>query len=239
MSNRISGGYCGGVPPLPIPNREVKPTCADGTAMQCGRVGSRLLSKMRVLAKWRAFFRRWKHSRGFGVQSPTDYRFLRSVVNEHAPYYAYSTLDAKYRNDGKLVRKMGRLYLRLCNDRQPSVVVSLSPPSPAFEEYMHAGCRKAKVVTISPQSQSLILPEHDIFRASAQLLLDVNVDAALDAVDTDTVWVIENIHKNANCRSFWHMLTDDSRTVLCYDLYYCGIIFFDTKRYKQKYKVNF
>ena len=39
----ISGGYCGGVPPLPIPNREVKPTSADGTAMQCGRVGNRLL----------------------------------------------------------------------------------------------------------------------------------------------------------------------------------------------------
>ena len=41
---RTSGGYCGRVPPLPIPNREVKPACADGTAMQCGRVGSRLLS---------------------------------------------------------------------------------------------------------------------------------------------------------------------------------------------------
>ena len=40
----MSGGYCGGVPPLPIPNREVKPACADGTAMQCGRVGGRLLS---------------------------------------------------------------------------------------------------------------------------------------------------------------------------------------------------
>ena len=49
----ISGGYCVGVPPLPIPNREVKPVCADGTAMQCGRVGGRLLlsgdcSPMRV-----------------------------------------------------------------------------------------------------------------------------------------------------------------------------------------------
>ena len=43
MSSLISGGYCDGVPPLPIPNREVKPVCADGTAMQCGRVGSRLL----------------------------------------------------------------------------------------------------------------------------------------------------------------------------------------------------
>ena len=38
--NPLSGGYCGEVPPLPIPNREVKLTCADGTAMQCGRVGS-------------------------------------------------------------------------------------------------------------------------------------------------------------------------------------------------------
>ena len=44
FAKRLSGGYCGGVPPLPIPNREVKPVIADGTAMQCGRVGSRLLS---------------------------------------------------------------------------------------------------------------------------------------------------------------------------------------------------
>ena len=43
MSSHILGGYCDGVPPLPIPNREVKPVCADGTAMQCGRVGSCLL----------------------------------------------------------------------------------------------------------------------------------------------------------------------------------------------------
>ena len=31
-SNNISGGYSDGVPPLPIPNREVKPARADGTA---------------------------------------------------------------------------------------------------------------------------------------------------------------------------------------------------------------
>ena len=43
LSTPLLGGYCGGVPPLPIPNREVKPACADGTAMQCGRVGGRPL----------------------------------------------------------------------------------------------------------------------------------------------------------------------------------------------------
>ena len=40
-SLNIYGGYCGGVTPLPIPNREVKPAYADGTAMKCGSVGSR------------------------------------------------------------------------------------------------------------------------------------------------------------------------------------------------------
>ncbi len=43
VAKRKSGGYSRGVPPLPIPNREVKPTRADGTAPQCGRVGRRLL----------------------------------------------------------------------------------------------------------------------------------------------------------------------------------------------------
>lgn len=41
------GGYSVGVPPLPIPNREVKPDCADGTAVRCGRAGSRRLFRER------------------------------------------------------------------------------------------------------------------------------------------------------------------------------------------------
>src|SRR5258706_463687 len=37
---KVSGGYIGGVPPVPIPNTEVKPSRADGTArFPCGRVG--------------------------------------------------------------------------------------------------------------------------------------------------------------------------------------------------------
>ena len=59
VGSETSGGYGAGVPPLPIPNREVKPSGADGTAMQCGRVGSRLLSKERsprILTSLRAFY---------------------------------------------------------------------------------------------------------------------------------------------------------------------------------------
>ena len=71
--NPLSGGYCGGVPPLPIPNREVKPTCADGTAMQCGRVGRRLLS-MKSLR-----FR--KISEAFLFFFPAGFLLLRGLLH--------------------------------------------------------------------------------------------------------------------------------------------------------------
>ena len=82
--NDILGGYCGGVPPLPIPNREVKPTSADGTAMQCGRVGNRLLleesSETKVLGL--SFFLLYGLLRGGAagaaglIVGSTDYYFL-------------------------------------------------------------------------------------------------------------------------------------------------------------------
>ena len=40
-----SGGDGGGGPPLPIPNRAVKPASADGTARKGGRVGYRRCSR--------------------------------------------------------------------------------------------------------------------------------------------------------------------------------------------------
>ena len=40
LNVKYCGGYSGGEPPLPIPNREVKPAIADGTAPPGGRVGS-------------------------------------------------------------------------------------------------------------------------------------------------------------------------------------------------------
>ena len=42
---KYCGGYSGEDPPLPIPNREVKLTSADGTAPPGGRVGSCRFSK--------------------------------------------------------------------------------------------------------------------------------------------------------------------------------------------------
>jgi len=34
-------------------------------------------------------------------------------------------------------------------------------------------------------------------------------------------------------------VTQDKRTGVTFDLYYCGIVFFNKKRFKQNYIVNF
>ena len=45
--------------------------------------------------------------RGFGIQSPSAYSFVRYVVNEHYPYYAYADLTNSHPQLGKRSRKLG------------------------------------------------------------------------------------------------------------------------------------
>ena len=52
FSETYCGGYSGEDPPLPIPNREVKLTIADGTAPPGGRVGSRLFKPSPIRARF-------------------------------------------------------------------------------------------------------------------------------------------------------------------------------------------
>ena len=57
FSETYCGGYSGEDPPLPIPNREVKLTIADGTAPPGGRVGScHFLIRHPVIIRWRGVF---------------------------------------------------------------------------------------------------------------------------------------------------------------------------------------
>ena len=56
LSEIYCRGYSGEDPPLPIPNREVKLTIADGTDPPVGRVGSRGSSKPRASRDARGFF---------------------------------------------------------------------------------------------------------------------------------------------------------------------------------------
>ena len=155
--------------------------------------------------------------RGFGIQSPSDYSFVRYVINEHWPYYAYEQLDG----GDWLYRKLGRLYFRLANWRQPSVMLQ-----DEYQPYLQAGCRSTVF--------SARVDKVELGRVAIDDL--EGWEEMVSKCDAQSVVIVENLLCNwARC----HEIEADSRTSVTFNLYYCGIVFFDKTRFKQNYKINF
>lgn len=171
---------------------------------------------------WHVFvwLRRIGHCRGFGIQSPTDYWLVRNVINQHAPYYQYEELG---QGDDWLTRKLGRLCFRLANWRQPGIIVS-----DAYHGYLQAGCRRAGFDDSLERPELVVLP---LGTDSGERLATVCRRA-----DERTVLVVDGIWRN---RQLWQELVDSRLTGVTFDLYYCGIVLFDKKRYKHNYIINF
>ena len=157
------------------------------------------------------------HCRGFGIQSPTDYWLVRYVINEHWPYYQYEELA---RGDDWLTRKLGMLYFRLANWRQPSLVFSNG-----YQSYIQAGCRRANFCDSAENA--------DLIRLS---LITDSVEYIYNEVGERTVLVVEGIRER---KDKWREIVRDERTGVTFDLYYCGIVLFDKTRYKKNYIINF
>lgn len=65
------------------------------------------------------------------------------------------------------------------------------------------------------------------------------LDAIRRSADDRTLVVVRNINSDNEARQCWREIVGDERNIVTFDLYYCGIVFFDKKRYKQNYIVNF
>lgn len=169
-----------------------------------------------VLKRYLVWLRRIRHSRGFGVQSPTDYWFVYNVINETWPYYCYDSLGE---HDDWLTRKLGLLYFRLVNWRQPRVVCTVG-----YYDYIRSACQRV----IFGNSNELVILSSD------QTIS--NLECFYSGLDDQSVLVIDRIDKNP---LLWQNVVNDSRSRVTFDLYYCGIVFFDKKRFKHNYIINF
>lgn len=170
-----------------------------------------------TINRWQVWLRRIHRSGGFGIQSPKDYAFVRYVVNEHWPYYAYDTFPAT----DWLTQKLGRLYFRLANWRQPTVMLA-----DRWQDYWQAGCRKTRFSDTIDQVELARIDADD----------QQGWHRLLPLCNQQSVVVVEDI-----CHHWkqWHALKQDVSVGTTFDLYYCGIIFFDTQRYKHHYIINF
>lgn len=196
------------------------------------------MSQIGSLLVW---LRRSRHSRGFGVQSPWAYRFIRYVVNEHYPYYAYDDLSRLYEGYPKQIQKLCRLYFRIANFWQAEQALDYSAASETdvirlYGTFMKRGCNKLEVVPVRHAGD---FSSVRLMRLSVEGDYRQVFEKAVSLANASTMIIVEQIKRDKGSRTFWKSIVDDPRCITTFDLYYCGIIFFDKKRYKENYVVNF
>lgn len=182
---------------------------------------------------------RIKYCRGFGVQSPSAYRFIRYVINEHYPYYAYDELRKELPRLDSLTRKRMELYFRISNYRQASLWLDYSRRDDTIATYVWRGCNATRVRNIADSQQPVSGDKIEVLRICPIAGCESLLAAALKQADDHTLFIIEDIGYNDTAKRLWQKLLESDLTSVSYDLYYLGIAFFDRKRYKANYVVNF
>ena len=174
---------------------------------------------MSPLPRFLVWLSRIHKCQGFGIQSPTDFDFVRTVVNEHSPYYAYDHIKASCWHQ----RHLGQLYLRIANWRQPSTILT--------DDYLlwfQAGCRSARILSN--------LGNEPLQLARIEIEQHAQLEQFYTHCNQQSVIIVEGIFRDWEA---WHAIEHDERTGTTFDLYYCGIVFFDTQRFKHNYRINF
>lgn len=186
-----------------------------------------MLTIFSSLHKFLSTLLRVPRTRGFGVQSPFAYRFLRDVITERWPYYAYDDLNTLSLNEEE--KKLGQLLLRLSNHFGPHQWYFGSMDLlHRCEAYVLAGSHQSKCVSKLPNRVEIAL-----------LSAKDSLEEVLQHVSDDSVVVLLDLR----CRSLSSYdslrMAYDAGATVCFDLYNQAIIFFNSKFHPHIYKVNY
>lgn len=192
---------------------------------------------MNSIKRYLIWLRRMSHSRGFGVQSPSAYRFIRYVISEHYPYYAYDDLRREYPALDWLTRKRMELYFRLANFCRTEQMVDYASDSSLLADYVQHGCRRTRVLNV--YNGVLDALHMRLVRICPLDGCEDFLEIALADSAQTSVFVVEDICTNPVASRMWQRLVESEKVSVSYDLYYCGIAFFDIDRHKTNYIVNF
>ena len=202
-----------------------------------------MINRLSSLRYWfkrsMVFMRRFPHSRGFGIQSPSAYRFDREVINAHRPYDAYADLQQAFPHEDRLTMKLARLYFRIAHAMQVRQWTLCTHRNDVYRAYVQAGCRTAILVDGDK------VGELDKIVVSDVLVMTMEDDrwpmcgAFVSRAHERSMLIVEGIYASKKAKMRWRELANDERTGVAFDLYDCGIVFFDHTKSKQLYIINF
>ena len=203
---------------------------------------------------------RKRHNRGFGIQSPSAFFFITQVLKERLPYYAYPALD-NVAGGGRARKRHLRELFRITNYQHPNNCISIGAVDAACAmalarpSVQHCAIAPGK---ITADAQQLLSERGCHIVDSAKHLpaiieqmgpvgmLYINatndayplVKAALPHTNNNSIIVVDGINRNKTIREWWQQLVNDSATIVTYDMYSYGLLFFDKEKRKQHYTLK-
>lgn len=210
---------------------------------------------------------RFKHRRGFGVQSPFAYGIICEVINGKDQYYAFQRLHKAYLSEKKAdkgrlkslekdssgcrsrigripwAEKHYRMLFRLTNWAHPGRILIPDAGTSLLRRYLVAACPSAQVATYKNlEAFAFEIRQEPI----CQFVLIPSCDEmpnlfakAAAVMPQDGVLILEDIHRSLVARKVWEEIRQRPPAVLTFDLYTLGLVLFDSQYVKQNYIVNF
>lgn len=209
---------------------------------------------------------RLRHNRGFGVQSPTAFFFVTQVLKEKLPYYAYKEIDEIAESSRTHSKRTCRRLFRIANYLHPISIIAIGTEAVAPLCALAAAASRAELLFITDEkkvtpaankylerrgcnckqgNKSELLREHIKGDTPVQLLFigsdsDIasTLQTTLQHTDNRTAIIIDRIHKNPERLKQWEEAVKSPKTIVTYDLYSFGILFFDNEKQKQHYTLK-
>lgn len=208
---------------------------------------------------------RQRHNRGYGVQSPSAFFFVTQVLKERLPYYAYDALDTIAGHCRELGRKRCRMLFRIANELAPASAIAISSATAACAI---SSARQAAPVQFITGRKAIIQPEasrhlaergcnhvcgdtlhllkEHLERGSMPGLLYIGacenqqelLETAMEHASNESIIIVEGIHRSRQHSKWWQRVIGDPRTIVTYDMYCMGILFFNSERQKQNYTLK-
>ncbi len=181
------------------------------------------------LYRW---IKRIAYCKGFGIQSPNDFAFVNDVIYETLPYYIYSDLHERDYPEGPHYReKVNRLLFRIVNWAHPKTIIEEGSGDGSCTDYIKAACPHFKSFSEEGKTDFIHIGHTENNEKAYKRLHRLAHEG--------TILVIGHIHDNKANENWWKHIEKSKYTGVTFDLYDIGIVFFDKKRYKKNYKINF
>lgn len=214
---------------------------------------------MGIISDW---VNRQRHNRGYGVQSPSEFFFVTQVLKEHLPYYAYAYLET-IATEEKCNKKHLKELFRITNHHSPSNCIAIgsvpaacaiSTARPSVEKYCitdNAINKETSEFLAHHKCKTLEGEMTELLESALKELGGVGMvyignckehaellETALRYTNGKSIIVVEGIHRNKEVQKWWKSIVESTETVVTYDLYSYGLLYFNRERRKQHYTLK-